>query len=522
MGRAVIVSGGSGGLYTVKRVYNTERRDAILKELNSQINELEGELSELESKEDDILARVRGAQDELDLVIGKYVQEQQKEDGDFLQFQEQIKELKITAVEINRELVIIRRSLSEVRGSLMMATKRKELIEGANPEPEPVWCADCTAGLSPGTEVATIELPGEPQHIVIAPGGRSPTDDDGILMPPEWMSPAQAFFNVAILPGVQRWRQIYRTGIIKELDRRADTCDLKIVNARSSQQSLSVNNDGSYSDVPLEYMGGGAENFCVGDTVVAEVSADGIPLKVIGFKERPRGCGEAHICFPTTVHLENLVPEFDSLTQEGDSCSADDYFDDDDEDLAFSYYEWMEVTIKANTGPYEFPCGYSGFDFELTFETTPKSKTVRQEYGEWERNTYEGNKDTFRLSNTVPVSPYEPDLWQRTINFCEELIERDEPRSTSIILAPNVRSAGNIGCFIFGDGSTQRVAKTTPGTSVDVAQNQISVNDLAIANVIHRDTGITVRYFPLYFHGFWEGAQGSPLHVIYIREDLIK
>ena len=292
MGKAVIVSGGGGGFYSIRRVYDTAVRDKLIEEIQKDIDEAEADITRLESDLAALETEVDALKATNATLIDEYVAETQTEEPDLLPFQERIKDAQLAAFNLTQKVTPVQAALDEARARKFSAEKKLAAIEGANPDTEVAWCADLTEDLSPGTEVATIELPGEPQSIVIAPSGRPHQASDGILMPTEWMTPAQAFFNTAILPGVQRWRPFFRTGRIRSIDYDANTCSLELEDERSNWQSLPVNDRRRHDNVPIEYMTCDAFPFGIGDRVVTEMQTDVTAVRVLGFPDFPRPCDE--------------------------------------------------------------------------------------------------------------------------------------------------------------------------------------------------------------------------------------
>ncbi|HMN55658.1 MAG TPA: hypothetical protein PKE15_00290 [Ottowia sp.] len=156
-------------------------------------------------------------------------------------------------------------------------------------ETRQAWCADYTEGA--GGYVATIDIKGEGDHVLIAPGARWLAPSDGVLSPTDLMSPEQAFFNYAILPGWQKFKPTYRTGTITALDYDAHTASVTLGPETSSAQRLGINQAASLSAVPVDYMTCGAGAFEVGDDVVVEFQGrDWRYPRVIGFVDNPRWC----------------------------------------------------------------------------------------------------------------------------------------------------------------------------------------------------------------------------------------
>jgi hypothetical protein len=130
----------------------------------------------------------------------------------------------------------------------------------------------------------------------------SPAAGDGILTARELMSPEQAFFNAAILPGWQKDKPTYRWGTITGLNFDANTADVTLFDARSSAQRLSVNKVGSLAGVPVQYMTCNADAFEVGDNCIVRFNGQSWDSPVvIGFLDNPKRC----ISWPT-VELKVL------------------------------------------------------------------------------------------------------------------------------------------------------------------------------------------------------------------------
>ena len=157
-------------------------------------------------------------------------------------------------------------------------------------EARDAWCADLTEDAT--GYVATLEIPGESDLILIAPGGRTPVlATDGYLRSRSLMAPWQAYFNAAILPGWQKFKPTYRWGTITALDKDADTATVVLADARSSAQRLSVNQASTLVNVPVEYMECNSDAFEIGDNIVVKfIGQDWSAPRVIGFLDNPREC----------------------------------------------------------------------------------------------------------------------------------------------------------------------------------------------------------------------------------------
>ena len=135
------------------------------------------------------------------------------------------------------------------------------------PDDRPVtaYCVDLTEDLS--GDVGTIEVPGERQQIFIRPGYEAgavyDADRDGQLQPSIASLPASTLYNLMLLPGWQKFKPTYRTGVIvpDSIDFDVDTCDICLDPAYSTQQNLDVNQSQGFSEcsytVPAQFT-----NFC--------------------------------------------------------------------------------------------------------------------------------------------------------------------------------------------------------------------------------------------------------------------
>lgn len=160
------------------------------------------------------------------------------------------------------------------------------------------WCLDLTTGLT--GDVGTIEIARERGNGVnIQPGysGNAVYDGarDGQLIPLMAQSPAGSYFNLAVLPGTQKWKPMFRYATITEIDYDADTCNLAISSVYSSQQNLTINQTNTLTGVSVEYMTCNASAFSVGDEVVVKFDYDWATPKVIGFKDNPQACSSEFV-----------------------------------------------------------------------------------------------------------------------------------------------------------------------------------------------------------------------------------
>lgn len=238
MGKGIIKSGGDDGLYNVELALHRDRVDDTIKIIDAQIETLTTKINAME-------------------------------EGD------------------EKELEKLRRSSYQ---------KRKDYLNDNMSEDPTVsaWCGDLTEDL--GGNVGTIEIPGERGIVQIQPGYEGGAayniTRDGQLQPAAASTPAGTFYNLAMLPGWQKWMPTYRHGVISNIDTDNDTCDVSLESAISSQQSLDVNQRGSLSGISIEYMSCNSTAFEDGDSVLVKFEGQKWSgAKVIGFKTNPKPCG---------------------------------------------------------------------------------------------------------------------------------------------------------------------------------------------------------------------------------------
>jgi hypothetical protein len=318
MGKAKVLSGGSEGLYTIQLDLGKSRVEARIAKLEKQEQDQTARLADLETALTDAEAALEAALETLNTAIQDYTDATNAADP---QETEEDRAARIKAAEdkinaLTESTVTAKRTEDMAR--LNRDTCKAQIIETQKAiaaqqaiETEKTmqaWCVDYTEDAS--GDVATIEIPGEPQSLVIAPGGRAPSASDGILLSRKAMSPEQAYLNAALLPGWQRFKPTYRVGVVSNIDIRNNTCSVNLVDMRSSAQSLSINQRSSYSDVPVEYLGCNASAFEDGDRVVVQMDGRewGNP-KVIGFESNPRAC---QIALIFNVMVRQYIYKFQS------------------------------------------------------------------------------------------------------------------------------------------------------------------------------------------------------------------
>jgi hypothetical protein len=241
MGKGQIISTGQNGLYTINLVYPTTSFDAEISALNDKI-------ADLTAKYNAFPTNLTPAQEQ------------------------------------NKKVVLLSKIAME---------KRKQYLESSFVETKTVsaWCADLTDDLT--GDVGTIEVPGESENINIRPGYTDAaaynSGRDGQLQPLVTMDYAGVFYNLAMLPGWQKWKPTYRYGTISNLV--GDVADVSLESATSTQQGLNVNQEDNLTGVTIEYMDCNGSAFKDGDEVLIQFTGqDFSSPKIIGFKNNPQPC----------------------------------------------------------------------------------------------------------------------------------------------------------------------------------------------------------------------------------------
>jgi len=175
------------------------------------------------------------------------------------------------------------------RGEL---AKRINVIQDKNYSPTyDIWCADYTVDAS--GEVATIEIPGEPQDVLIMPSGAAHTDSDGQLFARELMTGPQVYFNAAILPGWQKFKPTYRKGRITSISGNFADIVLDEVFSSIPRPTFGVNQTSTLQNVQIQYMDCNGEVFSVNDHVIIKFNNQNWSNpKIIGFANNPKTCGK--------------------------------------------------------------------------------------------------------------------------------------------------------------------------------------------------------------------------------------
>jgi hypothetical protein len=288
MGYAQIVSGGETGRYTIQIDYGSATVTAVLAaltvrlaELDTRLATLQVKIAEADAKEQAQLEIIREAEELYILQMTTLPEGSVPSAQGILEF------ARLTMGNLLRAHAPLRLQLSALKHERSIALGRVAFWNGFDPlVTKQAWCTDYTEDGPAGSYAATIDIPGEPSLQLIAPGCRPWIQSDGTMVARELMSPEQAFFNAAILPGWQKFKPTYRWGTITALDYELNTASVSLAAAVSTAQRLGVNSLSSLSAVPVEYMTCDARAFEVGDRCVVQfVGQSWASPKVVGFLE---------------------------------------------------------------------------------------------------------------------------------------------------------------------------------------------------------------------------------------------
>lgn len=301
MGSGTIVSGGTNGSYQIKLDYGKATKTARLASINARLAELVGllataleDLNFAEYDEAQAIVAVEAATDAY--VIAAKLGAKQLEAAAKVH-----SEALAALVEKKRKTAPLRLAWQALKSEDTQQRKEKAKWEAVVAEETvQAWCADLTEDAT--GPVATLEIPGEGKVVLIAPAAPAPTAEDGALTTREVQSPAQVFFNAAILPGWQKFSPTYRRGTVTAVNYTADTVDVLLeATDKSSAQKLVINPTPTLSAVPVQYMTCNTAAFEPGDRcVVRFIDRDWTKPRVVGFVDNPKTCEivpDVHLVF---------------------------------------------------------------------------------------------------------------------------------------------------------------------------------------------------------------------------------
>jgi len=292
MGKGTIVTAKGDGLYTISLDYGTEqiaeRKAALQAEADAHDSALQAAISDRDAKQ----STLQSTLSDLDAAI--IAANASPEDSSM---KDAVDDAAKRARTVGAAVDYANQQIALWKMRKAAALRNIEKLNALTlTETRDVWCADYTDDAS--GEVETLETVGEQGDIVIKPG--APAGGGSELRHRLAMSAAAAYFNAAMLPGVQRHRPGYRAGVLTSIDRAANTGTVLLDSVSSSAQALPINASASVEG-PFRYMTCDSAAFSVGDEVVVEFSQSWDTPVIVGFKTNPKLCGPEFIAFPIRV-----------------------------------------------------------------------------------------------------------------------------------------------------------------------------------------------------------------------------
>lgn len=295
MGHAKIVSGGEDGSYRVKIDYGKSTKDLRLKSIDARLDAL---VDLLATALDDVnfsMLDEAQAQADVEAAVEAYAAAASSPPSILKEAVEKAAKAHEDALAILLEKKMktapLLLAFEALKNEDAQLKKDRAYWDGlVIEETVQAWCADLTENAA--GDVATLEIPGENKLVLISPAAPKPVPEDGELTAREVQTPAQVFFNAAILPGWQKFKPSYRRGTITVVDADANTASVLLDEQdTSSAQNLPINKFNTLVDVPVQYMECNARAFEVGDRcVVRFVDRDWKKPKVVGFVDHPKAC----------------------------------------------------------------------------------------------------------------------------------------------------------------------------------------------------------------------------------------
>jgi len=359
MGKATIVSGGPDGSYQVRLDYGkatqTARLEAIAARLVVVAEKLVTALEDLnlqEYTEAESLAAVEAA-------TNAYVDAARAEPAQ----ESALKKALSDYTAAMAKLATAKRKTAPLKLAWQLLKDEKAQLQkdqdkwGAMVLEETVqaWCLDLTEDAA--GEVATVEVPGENKRVLVAPAGPAPGPYDGVLTAREVQTPEQLFWNAAVLPGWQKFKPTFRTGVVT--GKSGGKLDVTLDAATSSAQDLPINQSNTLEAVPVVYMTCNDDAFDVNDKCVVRFGMDWSTPEVVGFVDNPKPCFPFEFFAASVSEPPTDANYFARCT---DSALLDDIVDNPHNYVCQFAVEgggWTDMTYLGGSGMDVFAAGGS-------------------------------------------------------------------------------------------------------------------------------------------------------------------
>jgi hypothetical protein len=290
MGYATIVSGGEDGRYVIQVDTGEALRQQLLEQVTLEINRLELDVLQAQVKVDEA-----DADDAFNVAQFNALADSMAGDANSPAFNASniaLKGARKIITDGRLRNYPFRVALDAAKFRLAQARKLAASLNTVQTLiTKNAWCTDLTVDASPGDVVATMDIPGDTNLQLIAPGARGWTPQDGQIFERALLSPAQVYLFAAIFPGWQKFLPTYRWGTISAINFDNDTATVDLFAQTSTAQRLGVNQSSSLVDVPIVYMTCNSAAFDIGDRVVVQfVGQDWNNPRIVGFLDNPKPC----------------------------------------------------------------------------------------------------------------------------------------------------------------------------------------------------------------------------------------
>jgi hypothetical protein len=294
MGAATIAGGGAGGRYTLDLDFGEDQRVALLGSITLALNFVGQKIIDTQALIDQADAAMAAQRAKVDaefalissagnnLPPGSPVPNTSAYQAELAALRKL--EIKTLPFYINM------RALKKSRANLL--AKQTEYTQLITTEQRGAWCCDLTEDGS--GVVATVDIAGESDLLLVAPACRPWAAADGYFRDRSLLSPEQCYYNAAVLPTWQKYKPTYRWGTVTAKNEVTNTLDVSLAATNSSAGTaprVNVNQSPNLLGVSVEYMTCGAKAFTVGDRVVVRfLDQDWEQPVVIGFLDNPKAC----------------------------------------------------------------------------------------------------------------------------------------------------------------------------------------------------------------------------------------
>lgn len=285
MGWCQIISSNGEGRFTVQLDFGENMRAAIMSALQQRISALQPQLAKAALS----VAEAKDAHEQAQAALASLLADIAQASPEMIEpmrraYSRELQKMQQLVAELQRRELQRRTIADEIALRARQLSYWRDEVRCI--ETRDVWCAAFVEESS-GYR-ATIEIDGEPDLILLHPQNRAWVPRDGEMRSRALMSPEQAYFNAAVLPGWQKHRPTYRHGTIASIDWDANTCSVKLADAKSSAQGLDINKRTKLDNLTTNYAGG-MRTFGIDDRVVVAFINQAWELpQLLGFLDNPR------------------------------------------------------------------------------------------------------------------------------------------------------------------------------------------------------------------------------------------